>query len=446
MNAYLKSCGYVYDNNLNGHYTYGPLGKGLKNRIEDFFRKRFNSLEFSEVETPLIYKKEVWEYTGHWDKFHDPIIYTHNGLCHRIDKLLESNFGLVYEDLTIEEIKEYLNKLNETLDDKLLIKNEIETRNLMMETYSGSNHCGMRPETASGTFHSFNDFYNYQNKQYPVKVYQIGKSFRNEVSSRNSIIRCKEFTQAEFQLITKDSKYNLHYNKTEFIVNTKIDPKNVWDLGITNEAYNYLVMFTYECFQDLGIPKDRIRLRQHGEKELAFYANDAWDIEIKLNEHGWTEICGIHDRGVYDLRNHSEQPSILEIAIGIDRLFYSILDSLYANKDISEGKKILNIPYFLSPIQLSVLPLVKNKPDIVNLAKSVHRDLLKTFIVEYDEKSTVGKRYLRNAIRGIPYTITIDFQSLEDSTVTVRDRDTEDQVRVDIDKLKEYFLIKQLKF
>lgn len=440
MNSYLKNNGYVFSTGMNGHYTYGPQGKGLKNRIEDFLRKRFNSLEFNEVETPLIYKKEVWEYTGHWDKFHDPIIYTQNGSCLRVDKLLESEYNLVYDELSLDEVKERLSQLNEKRKDKLIIKDEIELKNLMMETYSGTNHCGLRPETASGTFHNFDEYFNFQNKLYPVKVYQIGKSFRNEVSSRNSIIRCKEFTQAEFQLITNDNKYDLEFEKEEYLVNLENEERDVWDLGIQNEAYNFLIKFTYECFIDLGIPKDKLRLRQHGENERAFYANDAWDIEINLNEHGWTEICGMHDRGTYDLRNHPETPTVLEIAIGIDRLLYGILDCLFEDKDVTEGKKMLNIPYFLAPIQICVLPLMKNKPDIVKLSRSIYRNLLKDYVVIYNEKGAIGKRYLSNSIKGIPYSITVDFQSLDDNTVTIRDRNTENQIRVNIEDLKKYIL------
>ena len=179
-------------------------------------------------------------------------------------------------------------------------------------------------------------------------------------------------------------------------------------------------------------------MRQHDENEKAFYAIDAWDIEVNLNELGWTEIAGLHDRGTYDLRNSKlKGKHVLEISIGIDRLLYSILDSLYETKQIQEGKPILKIPYCLATIQVSVLPLM-NKTNLHDKATEVYQMLKNKFKCEFNNTGSIGKRYLKNAIKGIPYSVTIDYETLEDVSVTVRDRDTEQQDRVKIVDLTEY--------
>ena len=213
--------------------------------------------------------------------------------------------------------------------------------------------------------------------------------------------------------------------------------------------YFQLLYVSYQLVSLLGIKPENIRLRQHLETEKAFYADDAWDIELKLKDVGWYEIIGIHDRGNYDiskvLRNHKsdmEPPRVLELAIGTDRLFYAILDNLFEDKDVSEGKSILRIPYYLSWTQVNVLPLVKNNPKILDFAKDVYNKLRPYFNVEFNVSGAIGKRYLRSGIKGIPYCITIDYDSLENNDVTIRDRDTEKQDRVKVDELVSTLLVK----
>ncbi len=452
MLGFLKENGYVWESGLPGHLTYAPMGKALKNRIENSIRKHFQTQDFVEIESPLILKKDVWINSGHWNKFKDPVIYTQSNKCERADHLIEKHFpGENFASLSVNEIYQMIESINKNIlneRDKYII--EIKTRNLMMVTITGGQEAGLRPETATATFNNFIDLLEYHNHTYPIKVFQIGKSFRNEISPRNSLIRGREFTQAEFQIITKNKSTDIsHLVQEPFIIQVVIGGEtktaNIWDLSIGSSLYHYYLYFTYQLFIDLGIQIDKIRLRQHGEKEKAFYALDAWDIEINLNKLGWTEIAGIHDRGSYDLRNFKikgEMPHIIEIAIGVDRLFYSILDTLYENKTEKEGKTILKIPYQLAPIQISVLPLVKNKKEIVDMTRHVYQMLRNRFITEYSDKSSVGKRYLRNAERGIPYSIVVDFQSLDDHSVTVRDRDTEEQVRVEINNLVLYLIEK----
>ena len=203
MNSFLKHNGYVWESGLSGHYTYGPMGKALKNKIENYIRMLFRNNGFNEIDTPLILKKEVWETSGHWDKFRDPVISTKSGKCYRIDKLFEKEYPkVIYSELSSVEILKMLDELNATRkDDPFVVKKEIEERNLMMTTQSGSNVAGLRPETATATFNNFTDMFQYNKGVYPVKFFQIGKSFRNEISPKNGIIRGREFTQAEFQIV-----------------------------------------------------------------------------------------------------------------------------------------------------------------------------------------------------------------------------------------------------
>ena len=213
---------------------------------------------------------------------------------------------------------------------------------------------------------------------------------------------------------------------------------------ISNKTYAWLIWYAYQMFLKANIPEDKLRLRRHNDNEKAFYAIDAWDIEINLMNIGWTEICGIHNRGTYDLTQHTcccdKIPTVLEIAIGVDRFIFSLLDIFYDKKEIISGKTMFKIPYHLSSIKASILPLVSNKENIIGKSKEIYAFLKRHFKVEYDKKGSIGKRYLRSAIKGIPYCITIDYQTLEDDTVTIRDRDTEFQFRLEIPKIKMYLL------
>ncbi len=460
MQTFLKENGYVWESGIAGHYTYGPFGKSLKNNIENFIRRIFEKESFIEIESPIILHKNVWLNSGHWDKFRDPMIKTQDGRLLRLDHLIEKYFpNENYSKLNNRQVYQLLIIYNTQICkeevDKIAIPYleehfEIEFRDLMMKSYSGNNEVGLRPETATATFNNFLDLYNFCNNQLPICVYQIGKSFRNEISPRHGIIRGREFTQAEFQIILKESqKYNRSISSLITNINTINETLSAIDwlslYGLEKSEYGYYILLTYEIFLKLGIPMDKIRLRQHDENERAFYALDAWDIEVNLNDLGWTEIAGLHDRGSYDLRNckfKSKTPHIIEIAIGIDRLFYSILDSLYEKHEIKEGKPILKIPYNLASVQVSVLPLVKNNKEIVNKSNMIYDSLKYKFKCETNKNGYIGTRYLKNAIKGIPYSITIDYETLKDESVTIRDRDTEEQERIMIKDLIDYLSYK----
>ena len=200
----------------------------------------------------------------------------------------------------------------------------------------------------------------------------------------------------------------------------------------------------------MGVPKDKIRLRQHHSNEKAFYADDAWDVEILLRSYGWFEVCGIHDRTDYDLTTHGKHskqemiavndngdkfvPHVLEIAFGTDRPTFALLDLFYEKKGIEDGKTLFKLPYNMAPVDVAVLPLMK-KDELVAKSLEVKKLLEKDFVVNYDVSGSIGKRYLRNAIVGTPFCITIDYDSLKDNSITLRDRDSENQIRIKIDDL-----------
>ncbi|SNW62113.1 Glycyl-tRNA synthetase [Orpheovirus IHUMI-LCC2] len=458
--GFLREHGWVWGpepeiyNPINGHYTYGPLGASLKNEVEGYIRGKFRMLDAMEVKCPLIYPKITWENSGHWNKFQDPIIQTKSGSVYRLDKLIEGQFNLQYGDLSLQEIKTYRDKLDAiNKDDPYVYGEDIEYKNLMMTTHSGSVLCGLRPETATTTYTCFDNAYTFFGKALPFGLYQIGYAFRNEPNPRQNLLRCREFTQAEAQIFTEQDDVVCpefeeikHQEAPVLATNGELQMKPFGEMfGDGMKKYGYMVYTAYKLFVDI-LPKENVRLRRHAENERAFYALDAWDIEVNIGNVGWVEVAGIHHRGTYDLTQHStanikrleKVPYVLELAIGVDRTVFALLDNYIDKKSIDQGKSILGLPYNLSPIKIAVLPLVKNKEDIVNKSKEVYKLLKGKWNAIYEDGASIGKRYLKCGFKGIPYCITIDYKTLEDGTVTVRDRDSETQEKVKLQDLNEW--------
>src|SRR3989344_316936 len=300
-------------------------------------------------------------------------------------------------------------------------------------------------------------------------LFQFGKAYRNEISPRQHVLRGREFTQAEGQIFI-DPKEKNNWDKFDEIKKEKLPlwsykdqekQTNIKNISIEealkkglikSEAYGWCINLAYNQFKSFGIPEEKIRLRQHHPDEKAFYADDAWDIEVKLNNYGWTELCGVHDRTDYDLKQHSKEsatsleairengerffPHILEIAFGTDRPTYALIDIFYEKKSEEEGKTIFRVPYHIAPIDVSIFPLMR-KPELIKIAREVKEILEKNFAVDYDESGSIGRRYLRSASAGTPFALTIDYESLEKKDVTIRDRDTEKQIRIKITELKD---------
>lgn len=455
---------------LAGFYTYAPLGKLLKNNIENEIRKLYAKNGFWEVECPTIMQKEVWDASGHLSGFTDPVLTCNNCKANfRADNLLselfpEENLEHFDDDKIISFVKEKKVKCPNCNGS---FNNEVKRHTLMMKTTIGLDiEAYNRPETATTTYLPFLRYTEFFRKKLPYAVFQIGKAYRNEISPRQHVLRCREFTQAEAQIfIFKEQKNNFEkYTEIQHediklwpwqLQDKKNPPKKMkvheaLEEGyFKNKAYAWAVYIAYSLFKKIGIPEEKIRLRQHYPDEKAFYADDAWDIEAELNSFGWFELCGVHDRTDYDLTQHakksgkkltafneqsknddkSEVPHIIEIAFGVDRPTFALLDIFYEKIDIKEGKTKFRVPPHIAPIKVGVFPLLK-KDELVAEAEKIYYDIQKEFTSRYDVSGSIGKRYLREDESGTPYCLTIDYDTLKDGTITIRDRDTEQQKRI----------------
>ncbi len=457
---------------LAGFYTYGPLGKLLKQNVEQQIRRHFQKNDFWEVECPTVMQREVWEASGHLGGFTDPMIKCSKcKAAFRADAMIHELFPTVHaaqfknESDLLEFFKE---KKLECPNCNGHFEEHIIRHDLMMRTTIGvDTEAYNRPETATTTYLPFLRYYDFFRKKLPFGVFQIGKAYRNEISPRQHVLRCREFTQAEAQLFIFPHQKNA-FAMYELIKDTNLPlwPHQYQDAKkepewmtldtaikhnyLKNKAYVSMLALAGTFFLELGIPKEKIRFRQHHKDEKAFYADDAWDIEIKFNTFGWTECCGVHDRTDYDLKQHEKKsgvqmevqaddgakmlPHILEIAFGTDRITFALLDLFYSSAEKGEGKPMFKVPYQLAPVKLAVLPLMK-KDGMAEYAGHIQTLVSKKHISQYDESGTVGRRYLRQDEAGTAYCITIDYESIKNKDVTLRDRDTGKQIRVSEKKL-----------
>ncbi|MFH0954680.1 MAG: glycine--tRNA ligase [Candidatus Micrarchaeota archaeon] len=460
-----------------GFYTYGPLGKRLKNNVENAIRRVFNQNGFYEIEYPIVSPEIVWKASGHADSFNDPVIVCSKcANSFRADKLLEENgvenAGHFTDDQMIDEIE---NKKIVCPHCKGRLVLEINRHSLMMKTMIGRDQLAYnRPETATTTYLPFKRYLNFFRQKTPFGVFQIGKAFRNEISPRQHVLRSREFTQAESQLFLHPDKKNQwdkwdkiktaklpfwpedHQKKEKKVEHATLEEalSKKW---IQNQAFGWSLWLAFELFIQMGIPHHKIRLRQHFSDERAFYASDAWDLEIELQSYGWTECCGIHDRGDYDLNRHAKfskqklvaktedskefVPHVIEIAFGIDRPFFALCDLYYDKRETDEKRTIFSFPPQIAPIQVAVFPLV-NKDGLNEFAEKIYQDLQTQFLVVFDDTGSIGRRYARMDSVGTPYCLTIDYDSLKNNDVTIRERDSMKQIRVKIpelpQKLNEY--------
>ena len=487
LQAWIARKGFVWGTSpeiyggASGFYDYAPLGKLLKNKVENTIRDTFIQNNFWEMECPIVMPAKVWEASGHLGGFSDPLVRDVKGNVFRADNLIEEHLGKESVTLDGKEVKidgasiEELLAIIEEYDIKAPngqpLEPEIKNHNLMMQTTVGLDSVSYnRPETATTTYLPFIRYLSFFRDKLPFGVFQIGKAFRNEISPRQHLLRQREFTQAEGQLfLFKDQKQNypafesvkeeklpLRYfdEKQKKYVNYNFSKGDAVTLEeaikkkmLKNKAYAWTLALAYKLFINMGIPKEKIRLLQHEPEKRAFYAEDAWDIEIKLNTFGWTEVCGVHDRTDYDLTQHTkfskkkldayneetkqkETPHVLEIAFGTDRPTYALMDLFYAY-DAEKKQDTFNVPKKMAPITAAVFPLV-NKKELPEIAQKIYNDLKSAGIMTtYDASGSVGRRYARMDEIGTPYCITVDFDTIEkDDSVTLRDRDSTKQIRI----------------
>ena len=438
---YCKQYGFIFQGSeiyggLANTWDYGPLGSRLKNAIKDSWRKRFvqERINAYEIDADILMHPRVWEASGHVSSFSDPLIdckYCHTR--HRADNLIDDYNSDAHADgMTQDEMVRYI-KDNKVPCPKCGKSEFTDIRqfNLMFETTRGvvkdsKSIVYLRPENAQGEYVNFLNVMRSMRAKLPFSIAQVGKAFRNEITPGNFTFRTIEFEQMEYQTFCKE--------------------------GTDSDFYKYFKEYAKKYFIDLGLPAEK--LRYHDHEKLAHYAKEACDIEYKFN-FGWGEINGTHNRTNFDLSRHQEYsgesqtyqdpitnekyiPYIVESTVGCDRLVLAILDNAYTIEKLPDGdtREVLKLIPYLAPYKCCVLPLVKKYHS--EKALEVYEKLNKYFMVNYDETGSIGKRYRRQDAIGTPYSITIDDDTLNNNTVTIRDRDTMEQITLSLDDVVKY--------
>ncbi|MGI6123872.1 MAG: glycine--tRNA ligase [Acetivibrionales bacterium] len=430
----------IYDG-LANTWDYGPLGVEYKNNIKKAWWKKFiqESPYNVGVDCAILMNPQVWVASGHVGGFSDPLIDCKQCKTrHRADKIIEdfniaNNIDMAVDGLPNEEMTAYLKEKN------IPCPNcgghdftDIRKFNLMFKTFQGvtedsKNEIYLRPETAQGIFVNFKNVQRSTRKKIPFGIGQIGKSFRNEITPGNFTFRTREFEQMELEFFCEPG--------------TDLD----WFYYWKDFCKNWLI--------NLGMKEENIRMRDHSKEELSHYSKATTDIEFKF-PFGWGELWGIADRTDFDLKQHMEHakedlsyfdpvknekyiPYCVEPSLGADRVALAFLCDAYDEEEVAEGdvRTVLRLHPTLAPIKAAILPLSKKLSDE---AFKIHEALSKEFVCEFDEAGSIGKRYRRQDEIGTPFCITFDFDSLEDNCVTIRERDTMQQVRIPINDLNGY--------
>lgn len=453
---------------LAGFYDYGHIGTMLKRRFENLWRHYFLGLDdnFYEIETCSIMPESVFKSSGHLTHFVDPVVECKKcGNVERADHILEKELNESFEGMTPEKLMELIKKHNIRCSKCKGYFKSIEELNMMFPISVGVGR-GMKraylsPETAQGAYLNFKLEFEAVRKKLPLGLAIIGKAFRNEISPRNALIRMREFTQAELQIFFDPddiyehprfddvAKYKLRLATLKGDVMELSCNDAIKKLELPKFYVYYLAKVQEFYLNILKLPKNRFRLRKLSEDEKAFYNKYHLDVELKFDDIGWKEVAGIHYRTNHDLKGHQKFskerlevningkrfiPHVLEISFGIDRNIYALLDLCY----YKDGERtVLRFPRILTPFDTAVFPLV-DRNGLTEKAIKIKK-LLKNsgFVVFFDVSGSIGRRYRRMDEIGVISAITIDYQTLKDDTVTLRDRDTMKQIRIGIKELPE---------
>ncbi len=452
-----------------GFYTYGHLGKALKNNWENLWRKYILSLDnnFYEIQSNNILPEEVFKASGHIENFNDPLVGCKK--CHfrfRVDQFLEDKGVENAESMTIEEMNSEIVRRNLRCPKCGGELGEAKQFNMMFSVNVGFDNekSYLSPETAQGAYITFLEEFRATRNKLPLGLAIIDKAYRNEISPRQIFFRLREFSQAELQIFFNPNEIDKH-DKWEEVQNKNLkikfeNKKNVEEVSCNtlNKNLNIPKFYLYHAakVQDfylniLQIPKDKFRFRELGEKERAFYNKIHFDVEIYLDTlGGFKEVAGVHYRTDHDLAGHAKIsgknleifdekskkkfiPHILELSFGIDRNIWTLLDISYG---IGKDWSMFRFTPRLAPIKAAIFPIVKGD-NFKEISLEILNDLKKDWNVVYDESGSIGRRYARNDEIGTPYCITIDEKSPKNHDVTIRDRDTKKQIRVKISELKE---------
>ena len=444
--ALCKNRGFVYPGSeiyggLANTWDYGPLGNELKNNVKNAWRKKFIQEQKNVVglDSAILMNPETWVASGHVGGFSDPLIDCRECKTrHRADKLIEEwahkqGKDMIADGMSEKELIDFINKNNIPCPNCGKTNfTDIRKFNLMFKTSQGvtedkKSEIYLRPETAQGIFVDFKSVLRTSRKKIPMGIAQIGKAFRNEITPGNFIFRIREFEQMEMEFFCKP--------------------------GTDLEWFKYWKDYCENWLLSLGMKKENIRLRDHSKEELVFYSKATTDIEFNF-PFGWGELWGIADRTDYDLSRHMEHskqdltyqdvetgekyiPYVIEPSLGADRVVLAFLCNAYEEEEIAKGdvRTVLHLHPSLAPYKVAILPLSKKLSEKAN---EVYDKLSKKFMCDYDETGSIGKRYRRQDEIGTPFCVTIDFDTLEDETVTIRDRDTMEQIRLKIDELESW--------
>ncbi len=446
--ALCKNRGFVYAGSeiyggLANTWDYGPLGVELKNNIKRAWWKKFvqESKYNVGLDAAILMNPQTWVASGHLAGFSDPLMDCRQ--CHerfRADKLIED--FCAEQGITLEKPVDAFSKdeLKQFVEDHNIPCpscgkhdfTDIRQFNLMFKTFQGvtedaKNTVYLRPETAQGIFTNFVNVQRTTRKKVPFGIGQIGKSFRNEITPGNFIFRVREFEQMELEFFCKP--------------------------GTDLDWFNYWRTFCHNWLLSIGLKDENIRLRDHDPEELCFYSKATTDFEF-LFPFGWGELWGVADRTDYDLTQHQNVsgkdltyfdadtnerylPYVIEPSLGVERTVLSVLCDAYDEEEVGEGdtRVVLRLHPALAPFKAAVLPLSKK---LSEQASEIYTELSKDFSVDFDETGSIGKRYRREDEIGTPFCVTFDFDSVEDKCVTVRERDSMEQVRIPITELKAY--------
>jgi len=445
MNKIVSLCkrrGFVYQGSeiyggLANTWDYGPYGVELKQNIKRYWWKKVvhERDDVVGLDCAILMHPRVWEASGHVAGFNDALIDCKNCKSRfRADHLIEETLGLHVEGKSVKELSEIVheNKIKCPVCGAV-DWTDARVFNLMFKTHQGvtedsSSIVYLRPETAQGIFVNFKNVVDTCRVKLPFGIAQIGKAFRNEITPGNFIFRTREFEQMELEFFVKP--------------------------GEDMEWFDYWRNFTIEFFTSIGVKKENLRLRDHSPEELSHYSKATTDLEYNF-PFGWGELWGVANRTDFDLSRHIEYsgksltyfdqeeqkhivPYVIEPSLGVDRAMLAILCDAY-REEIVEGETrvVLGLHPVMAPVKCAVLPLLKKEP-LEELARRIYRDLKKYYTVEYDNSGSIGKRYRRQDEIGTPYCITVDYESLNDNKVTVRDRDTMLQDRIEISRVRDY--------
>ncbi len=449
-----------------GFFTYGHLGKKMKNKFESLWRKHFLKLEdnFVEIQSNNILPEPVFKASGHLENFNDPM--TECKQCHfrfRADQFLEDKGIENAEALSIEKMTILIKEKNMKCPRCGGKLSEVKQFNMMFPVNIGfqGEKGYLSPETAQASYLAFKQEFEATRRKLPLGIAIIDKAYRNEISPRQMFFRLREFTQAELQIFFDSDKINEHPKWQEVkkkklrlkLIGKEVEEINCEEANIKlnlPKFYLYYASKIQEFYLEvLKIPKEKFRFRELSEKERAFYNKIHFDIELNLDTlGGFKEVAGLHYRTDHDLKGHSEisgknleifyegkriLPHVLELSFGVDRNIWALLDIFY---DVGKEGSMFKFPPKIAPFEIAILPLV-NKAGMDKLAKEVYSSLKEDFDCFYDDSGSIGRRYARQDEIGTPFCITIDGESLKKKDVTIRRRDDQKQIRVKINDLKE---------